>query len=143
MNTYFALFLIATISALIFTPVIRRLCQRLKLLDIPKDGRRVHKNAIPRLGGIAIFISFILALSTLPLVSNLLTDSLRAHRSELFIILVPATLVLLLGVYDDLRGTNATVKFIVLGSIATLFYALGGRIESWLYLSSAPYTFIR
>lgn len=129
MNTYFALFLIATISALVITPVIRRLCQRFKFLDVPEDARRVHQNAIPRLGGVAIFISFILALSALPLVSNLLTDSLQAYKSELFIILVPATLVLLLGVYDDLRGTNATVKFLVLGLIATLFYLMGGRIE--------------
>jgi UDP-GlcNAc:undecaprenyl-phosphate GlcNAc-1-phosphate transferase len=43
---------------------------------------------------------------------------------------VPATLVLILGVYDDLRGTNATVKFLGLGLIAALFYAMGGRIET-------------
>lgn len=129
MNTYFALFLIATFSSLVITPLVRRLCQRFKLLDFPVDGRRVHKSAVPRLGGIAIYASFILTLSTLPLVSNLLTDSLRAHTSELFIILIPATLVLLLGVYDDLRGTNATVKFIGLGLIAAFFYGMGGRIE--------------
>jgi UDP-GlcNAc:undecaprenyl-phosphate GlcNAc-1-phosphate transferase len=129
LNTYFALFLIATFSALVITPLVRRLCQRFELLDVPIDGRRVHKSAIPRLGGIAIFASFILALSTLPLVSNLLTDSLRPHTSEIFIILIPATLVLLLGIYDDLRGTNATVKFLVLGLIAALFYFMGGRIE--------------
>ena len=129
MKTYFALFLIATFSALVITPLIRRLCQRFKLLDVPIDGRRVHKSAIPRLGGIAIFASFILALSTLLLVSNLITESLRSHISELFIILIPTTLVLLLGVYDDFRGTNATVKFLGLGIIAALFYAMGGRIE--------------
>src|SRR5206468_10065795 len=49
---------------------------------------------------------------------------------EIFIALVPATLVLFLGIYDDLRGTNATIKFLVLGLIASLFYAMGGRIEA-------------
>ena len=44
--------------------------------------------------------------------------------------LIPATLVLLLGAYDDLRGTNAVVKFVGLGLIATLFYAMGGRIDA-------------
>lgn len=129
MKTYFALFLIATVSALIITPLIRRLCQRYNLLDVPKDGRRVHKSAVPRLGGLAIFASFMLSLSVLPLVSNLLTDSLRPYASQALIILIPATLVLLLGIYDDLRGTNATVKFLMLGLIASLFYVLGGRIE--------------
>jgi UDP-GlcNAc:undecaprenyl-phosphate/decaprenyl-phosphate GlcNAc-1-phosphate transferase len=129
-NTYFALFLIATFASLIITPLVRRLCVRFNLLDVPLDGRRVHKSAIPRLGGVAIFASALIALSTLPLVSNLLTQSLRTRTPGLFIVLIPATLVLLLGVYDDLRGTNATVKFLGLGLIATLFYAMGGRIET-------------
>lgn len=130
MKTYFALFLIATFASLIITPLIRRLCERFKLLDVPTDGRRVHKSAIPRLGGIAIYAAILLALSILPLLSNLLTQSLRAYTSGLFVVLVPATLVLILGVYDDLRGTNAFVKFLGLGLIAALFYALGGRIET-------------
>ncbi len=129
MNTYFALFLIATASALLITPVVRRLCQRYQLLDIPTDGRRVHKYGIPRLGGVAIYASLMLALATLPLFSNLLTLSLSTHVPELLIALVPATLVLLLGIYDDLRGTNAVVKFLCLGLVAALFYWMGGRIE--------------
>lgn len=90
----------------------------------------MHTSAIPRLGGVAIYASVVVALSTLPLVSNQFTQSLAAHSRELLIVLVPASLVLLLGIYDDLRGTNATVKFVGLGLIATLFYAMGGRIDT-------------
>ncbi len=129
MKTYFALFLIATTAALLITPLVRRLCVRFRLLDVPEDGRRVHKYGIPRLGGVAIYASLMLALATLPLISNLLTQTLRLYTTDLLIALVPATLVLLLGVYDDLRGTNAAVKFLGLGLIATLFYWMGGRIE--------------
>jgi UDP-GlcNAc:undecaprenyl-phosphate/decaprenyl-phosphate GlcNAc-1-phosphate transferase len=129
-NTYFALFLIAVFGSLAITPLVRRVCERFKLLDVPMDERRLHKKAIPRLGGVAIFVSVVIALSTLPLVDNLLTESLRAHTREFFLIMIPATLVLLLGVYDDLRGANATVKFVGLGLIATLFYAMGGRIHT-------------
>ena len=39
-------------------------------------------------------------------------------------------LVLLVGIYDDLRGTNAVVKFVSLGLISSLFYAMGGRIDA-------------
>jgi UDP-GlcNAc:undecaprenyl-phosphate/decaprenyl-phosphate GlcNAc-1-phosphate transferase len=129
-KTYFALFLIATFSALTITPVIRRLCQRFKLLDVPADGRRVHTTAIPRLGGVAIYLSLLLALSSLLLVSNVLTETLAFYRPVFFKVLVPSSLVLLLGIYDDLRGTNAAVKFLGLGLIASLFYAMGGRIEA-------------
>lgn len=130
MKTYFALFSIATIASLITTPVIRRLCERYKLLDVPLDGRRIHRRAVPRLGGVALYLSCLAALSMLPFVDNLLTQTLGGFKSEFLTLAVPATLVLLLGAYDDLRGTNATVKFLGLGLIATLFYAMGGRIDA-------------
>jgi UDP-GlcNAc:undecaprenyl-phosphate GlcNAc-1-phosphate transferase len=129
LNTYFAIFVIAVAASLVVTPVVRRICQRFKLLDVPLDGRRVHQKAIPRLGGVAVFIAVIVSLSTLPLVDNLLTQAVRAHKAELLAVLISSTLVLGLGIYDDLRGTNAVAKFICLGLIASLFYFLGGRIE--------------
>ena len=129
MHTYFALFLIATFASLVLTPLIRRLCERLNLLDVPRDGRRMHSKAVPRLGGVAIYLAVLVALSTLPFVDNILTHTLRGYMPELFVALIPATLVFFVGIYDDLRGTNATVKFAALGLIATLFFIMGGRIE--------------
>jgi len=129
-KTYFALFVIASCSTLVLTPLLRRFCQRFNLLDVPVDGRRVHTSAIPRLGGVAIYISLLLALSSLFLVSNLVTETLAYYSSIFLKVLIPASLVLALGVYDDLRGTNAVVKFVGLGLIASLFYAMGGRIEA-------------
>jgi UDP-GlcNAc:undecaprenyl-phosphate GlcNAc-1-phosphate transferase len=114
LNTYFALFLIATVASLVITPLIRRLCQRFSLLDVPLDDRRVHRRAIPRLGGVALYLSCTCALITFAFVDNLLTQSIKQHSSELFLVLLPATLVFLVGVYDDLRGANALVKFVSL-----------------------------
>ena len=130
MNTYFALFVMALVASLVITPVIRRLCERFHLLDVPIDSRRVHVKAIPRLGGVAIFLSMAIALSMLPLLANLLTQSLAQWKDQMFVAAIPATLVLLLGIYDDLRGTNAAVKFAGLGLISALFFAMGGRIEA-------------
>lgn len=129
MTTYFALFVIAVFASLVITPVVRRLCERYKLLDIPGDGRRLHKQATPRLGGVGIYLAAVLALSMLPLVDNLLTQALRPHRSEFFMILIPATIVLGLGIYDDLFGAKATLKFSVLGLVAALFFWMGGSIN--------------
>ena len=130
MNTYFALFVAATMASLIITPLVRRFCERFQLLDVPLDGRRVHRKAIPRLGGVALFLSCALSLSALPFVDNLLTQNLGARSSDLFLAFVPGTLVFLLGVYDDLRGANAVVKFLALGLIASLFFAMGGRVDA-------------
>ena len=115
-------------ASLIITPLVRRFCERFQLLDVPVDGRRVHSKAIPRLGGVALYLSCAIALMTLPLLDNLLTKSL--NRTDLFLTFLPGSLVFLLGVYDDIRGTNAVVKFVALGMIASLFFWMGGRVDA-------------
>jgi UDP-GlcNAc:undecaprenyl-phosphate GlcNAc-1-phosphate transferase len=128
MKTYFALFLISATASLILTPLMRRLCERYRLVDEPQDDRRVHLKAVPRLGGIAIFLSLLIPLSILLPLNNLLTHTLPPDRRGIIVFLVCGFLVLMLGVYDDLSGANAKVKFAGLTSVAALFYVLGGRI---------------
>lgn len=130
MRTYFALFLISATASLVLTPLLRRFCERYRLVDEPRDDRRVHTRAVPRLGGVAIFLSLLIPLSILPLLHNLLTQSLRPDRRGIVVFLVCGFLVLLLGVYDDLRGANAKVKFAGLAGVAVLFWILGGRIAT-------------
>ena len=129
MTTYFALFLTATFASVTLTPLVRRACERLGWLDVPADGRRVHRRAVPRLGGVAVCAAVFAALAALAGVDNAVTRALDASRWQLFATLAPAALVFLFGVYDDLRGTNARAKFFALGAAAALFYALGGRVE--------------
>jgi UDP-GlcNAc:undecaprenyl-phosphate GlcNAc-1-phosphate transferase len=129
-NTYFLLFIMAACGSLALTPLVRMACERCGWLDEPVDGRRVHRRPVPRLGGVAIFAGLLIALLALPFIHNLLTQSLTASRSQLFAVLVPATLALLCGVYDDFRGTNARFKFIAQTLTGLLFYLMGGRIES-------------
>jgi len=130
MKTYLLLFVLSLISSLLITPVVRRMCERLGLLDEPHDYRRIHQRATPRLGGVAIFISICLSLSVLFFIQHLLTLTLQSQSPKIRVIIVTATLILLVGVYDDLRGANARLKFVCLGLIASLFYMMGGRIEA-------------
>ena len=129
MKTYLALFLVAAFGSGVLTPLLRRFCERYGLLDASLDHRRIHQKAVPRLGGVAIFIPIAVALSSLVLVHNLLTQTLRTELKPILSVMICGLLVLLIGVYDDLRGANATIKFVSLGCVTTLFYALGGRIE--------------
>jgi UDP-GlcNAc:undecaprenyl-phosphate GlcNAc-1-phosphate transferase len=130
MNTYLTLFLISLASSLFATPVIRRLAQRHGWLDVPKDGRRVHALPIPRLGGVAVFASVMLALAVLPFVDNLVTRQLAGQWQGVVAVLASSTLVFLFGVYDDLAGTSAKWKFVAQGAAAVLLYYLGGRVDA-------------
>lgn len=129
MKTYLILFIIAVCSSVALTPLIRRLCERAGWLDKAQDDRRVHREAVPRLGGVAIFLSVLVALSALSFVDNLVTQAIYPYWSKLFITLAPATLIFALGVYDDLKGASATFKFIFQALAGILFFVLGGRIE--------------
>lgn len=130
MNTYLTLFVIALSSSLFLTPVLRRAAQRLGWVDTPLDGRRLHTLPVPRIGGVAIFCSVGLALATLPLVDNRVTELLGNSRREVFAILLSSTFVFAFGVYDDLVGTKAKWKFLAQGLAALLLFALGVRIQA-------------
>lgn len=130
MKTYLLLFIVSTGASLVFTPLVSRISERFGWVDNPRDGRHVHRNPVPRLGGVAIFAAVLLALATLPFINNLVTQALRTNSGQLWRILAPATLLFLVGVYDDFRGTNAPVKFTAQALAGLLFCVMGGRIEA-------------
>lgn len=130
MNTYLIIFAIALSSSLLLTPIVRRLAQRLGWLDVPGDDRRLHYAPVPRLGGVAIFLSVAAAVATVPLVDNLVSASLRESSQQLVAVVVSSTIVFLFGLFDDLVGANAKWKFAAQGVAGVTLYLLGGRIEA-------------
>ena len=84
------------------TPVVKWFANRVGAIDIPNDARRVHKLPIPRLGGLAIFLGFIL--STL-----LFVDLTRQIQG----ILCGAVIIVIVGVIDDIRPLRAYIKLII------------------------------
>jgi UDP-GlcNAc:undecaprenyl-phosphate GlcNAc-1-phosphate transferase len=89
----------------------------------------MHSSPLPRLGGVAIFLSFCIcmALATFWESRHPQMHSAQFLRTMMRI-LIPAGLVFLLGVYDDLRGVGPYFKFTVQGIAATMLYAGGLRI---------------
>lgn len=84
--------------ALLVTPLVKRYAFKIGALDRP-DQRKVHKRVMPRLGGPAIYISFIAAV--------LLTMDITLQVCGL---LAGGTLIIILGVIDDTRGLSPRLK---------------------------------
>ena len=53
--------LLAGVLSFGLTPVVKVLAQKMGAMDVPKDDRRMHTVPIPRMGGLAIFLAFLLA----------------------------------------------------------------------------------
>jgi UDP-GlcNAc:undecaprenyl-phosphate GlcNAc-1-phosphate transferase len=95
----------------------------------PTQARHLHARPLPRLGGVAIFISFSLTLLGAVVVASYNPHVLAMVPSKtLLTILVPATLVFLLGVYDDIHGVGPYFKFAVQALAATMLFIGGLRI---------------
>lgn len=96
------LLLLACGLGLFFTPCLRRLALRVGALDQP-DARKIHRQAMPLLGGVAVYLSFWAAAG--------LALHLYGGGGQFLGLFWGSTLILLLGLYDDLRGLSYQAKF--------------------------------
>lgn len=113
----FALLMALAVSFLM-TPVVKTFAYKVGAVDVPKDARRMHKVPIPRLGGLAIFIGF--------MVSVLLLGSVRGN-GQMQSILLGSVIIVVLGVVDDIMALPAGLKFVV-QIAAALIPALNGVV---------------
>jgi len=97
MTTYMLIFASALALAIGGTPLARKLAPRLGVMDQP-SARKIHTRPMPRLGGAAIYLAFILAL---------LIFEDRAYVSQLVGILTGATLISFCGIWDDRWGLRS------------------------------------
>lgn len=126
---FFGIFFLSLLFSFVLTRYVRDLASRRGWVAVPSQERHLHSMPLPRLGGIAIFISFSLSMVAAALIS-FYVPSLRAAFSlkTLLTILAPASLVFLLGVYDDLYTVGPYAKFLVQAVAAAMLFMGGLRI---------------
>jgi len=100
MLLYFFTFVFALILSLYLTPVIGRAALQFGIVDRPDGKLKKHKKPIAYLGGVSIYLSFLLALAVT-----------FKFDQEVLGLLLAGTIVLLLGLIDDLGFLKPWVKF--------------------------------
>lgn len=116
---YILALIIALLASFLLTPYVKQLAFRIGAVDRP-DKRKVHIHIMPRLGGLAIYLAFLLAvICSLPITRDVLG------------ILLGGTWIVIVGILDDKYSLPAKVK--LLGQIlaACILVAFDVRIE-WL-----------
>ncbi|MCC5909667.1 MAG: undecaprenyl/decaprenyl-phosphate alpha-N-acetylglucosaminyl 1-phosphate transferase [Clostridiaceae bacterium] len=118
MDNYILTFIIAMSISYLLTPYAKKIAYKIGAIDVPKDNRRVHKTPIPRLGGLAIYMAFLL--STIIMVDM---------NTKLMGILAGATIIVIVGIIDDAKEISA--KYKLMGQIiaALIVVNSGMRIE--------------
>lgn len=104
--SYALTFIIALIIAVVATPLSMKLGRRWGAIAYP-GGRHVHKLPIPRLGGIAIYAAFWIAVI---FTRNWDTGIYTEINTQIWGLFVGSTIIMAVGVWDDIRELRPIVK---------------------------------
>lgn len=118
-NIYIVLALaVAFLISFAATPMVISLAHKLGAIDVPKDARRVHKKPTPLIGGLAIFIGFIVSVVCFAVIDR-----------ETAGILTGCLIIVVVGMIDDITDMKAIVKLLCQILAAAVVVYSGVRIE--------------
>jgi len=110
---YLIIFFTTLVGSIFITPPIIDLFNKIKIVDTPDGKRKLHSTAVPRMGGLLIFLVFLTSIF-------IFYGDINSIRYYLF----GAIVIFSLGAYDDLLGTGWLLKFVyqtVAASLLLLF----------------------
>lgn len=110
---YLAL-VVAFVASILLTPIVKRLAYRIGAVDKP-NYRKVHNHVMPRLGGLAIFIAFLMGI----VIAQPMDDSMIA-------ILIGSFVIVVTGILDDMFEITPKAKLIGQTVAAAIVIFFGG-----------------
>jgi len=124
MLIYVVTFSVALLLSLLLTPLIKRAALRIRAVDTP-DHRKVHVVQIPRLGGLAVFASFMIVFYTANWFGY--GELEKAEFSPHFLkgFAFASAIIVFLGVWDDLRNIRPFLKLVLQLLAASIAMAYG------------------
>lgn len=111
-HNVFVIVLVTFLASAILVPLVKKAAEHVGAMDIP-NARKAHNKPMPRMGGLAIFGAFILGYM------------LFARTSiQMLSILIGGFIIVLTGVFDDIKPVSAKVKFLlqIVAACVVVFY---------------------
>jgi len=131
-----AVFAAAVAASVVLTGAARPAARRVGLVDKPDGRRKVHGNATPVAGGLAVFAAAALVLGLAAVLPGPVADAVAASPLEFVTLLAGTALICLLGVADDRFGLRGKYKLAGQAVAALVVIAGGARVEA-VYLFGA------
>ena len=125
-------FLLAFIATFVSTPWTMRIAKKLGAVDMPKDERRVHNKPMPRLGGLAIIVGFVVSMIYLMFVLAIENETSIFNTSmlgvNLFGFFIGGLVLITVCVIDDVKQIKPYIKLIAQIIAAICVVMSGTRI---------------
>lgn len=96
----FLIILITFLSSVILTPFVKKMAFHIGAIDKPDNYRKVHHRIMPRLGGLAIFFSFLLGYMLF-----------APKTTQMLSVLIGGFIIVLFGIMDDIKSLPPIIKF--------------------------------
>lgn len=100
-HNVFIIVIVTFLASLILVPIVKKIAIHINAMDEPNE-RKIHKVPMPRLGGLAIFLAFLLGYMLYGEIST-----------QMLSILIGSFLLILVGIVDDIHSVKARYKLIV------------------------------
>ena len=122
--SYFFTIIITFFLSVCFTVLVRRIALKLKVVDYPDFKRKIHQLPVPLLGGVAVFLSFVLVLICYSFFTDLIIyDFIEAKY--IWGIILAGLVIIFGGVLDDKFNLKPRIQFIF-PFLATLIIIASG-----------------
>jgi len=133
---------VSFLLSLVLTPLIRDHVGHLGFLDHPDGIRKKHSGPIPRIGGLAIALSYAGTFALAFVLPFSYTHILRDALPGILRLTLVASVVFLTGVVDDIFGLSAWKKLSGIGAAAVLAYWAGIRVDLHLVPAVSTYPWL-
>ncbi|MDM8550858.1 MraY family glycosyltransferase [Desulfobacterales bacterium HSG2] len=127
MTTIILIFLLSLVLSLLLTPQMAKIAWKYNLVDPPSE-RKVHARALPRIGGVAIYLAFFLSFAAILFYSEETLELLRGNSRRVTYLTMGATLTFALGLADDLWKLSPRLKLMIQVISASVAYMGGIKI---------------
>ncbi|MCH5166863.1 MAG: undecaprenyl/decaprenyl-phosphate alpha-N-acetylglucosaminyl 1-phosphate transferase [Erysipelotrichales bacterium] len=111
-NVFFII-LVCFISAVLLTPIVKKIAYHINAVDKPDNKRKVHHTIMPRLGGLAIFLAFLIGYMIF-----------APKTTQMLSVLIGGFIIILVGMCDDIHTLKPIYKLIgqIVAACIVVFY---------------------
>lgn len=138
---YIYVFMAAFLVSFLFTPLMRRVASHYGIVDKPDGNRKIHREPVAYLGGVAVFLGWLVGLASSQRVTvhgeNLMVGPHLLHPHVPFPLVLGAILIVLVGLVDDVKGVRPWQKILgqVIAAGLLIWGGIGRGVTKWVIVS--------
>ena len=126
-HSVFVIIMVTFLASALLVPFVKKIAHHAGALDIPNE-RKVHKEPMPRMGGLAIFAAFLIGYMIFARTSV-----------QMLSVLIGGFIIVLTGIFDDIKPISAKVKLLlqIVAACVVVFY--GQIVLNYFDLFGIPF----